>query len=229
MNLVLLPGFMLGAELWREVAPALARRHTLFHGDLTGHDTIEGMAEGVLSQAPERFVAIGFSMGGYVAREIARRAPDRVQALVLVATSGRADTPDEAERKVRSVERVASHGYAGLSRASVMRTLHHSRSSDDPLVDRVREMAKRLGGDVFMRQAAHPRSSDLDRLGEIACPTLIVASADDRVRSVEEAEQLRAGIPDAELVVIEGAGHMVPLEAPDQLVRIVESWLDGMI
>ena len=76
-----------------------------------------------------------------------------------------------------------------------------------------------------MRQAAHPRGGASSRLGEIASPTLIVASADDRVRSVEEAEELRAGIRHAELVMVEGAGHMVPLEAPDQLAHIVESWI----
>jgi pimeloyl-ACP methyl ester carboxylesterase len=90
-------------------------------------------------------------------------------------------------------------------------------------------MAKRLGGDVFMRQAAHPHGRDLDRFAEIACPTLIIASADDRVRGVVEAEELRAGIRHSELVPIDGAGHMAPLEAPDQLARVIESWIDRVI
>jgi pimeloyl-ACP methyl ester carboxylesterase len=77
--------------------------------------------------------------------------------------------------------------------------------------------------------AAHPRGGDLDRLAEIACPTLIIASADDRVRGVVEAEELRAGIRHSELVLIDGAGHMAPLEAPDQLARVIESWIDRVI
>jgi pimeloyl-ACP methyl ester carboxylesterase len=127
------------------------------------------------------------------------------------------------------VKRVATQGYSGLSRSSVLLTLHHSRRSDDPLIERVSDMAKRLGGDVFMRQAAHPRGGDLDRLAEIACPTLIIASADDRVRGVVEAEELRAGIRHSELVPIDGAGHIAPLEAPDQLARVIESWIDRVI
>lgn len=166
MNIVLLPGFMLDAELWGDMAGTLSERHKLFHGDLAKHDTIDEIGEGVLASAPERFVLIGFSMGGYVARTMARRAPDRVQALILIATSGRADSPAEAERKARSVKRVATQGYSGLSRSSVLLTLHHSRRSDDPLIERVSDMAKRLGGDVFMRQAAHPRGGDLDRLAD---------------------------------------------------------------
>jgi pimeloyl-ACP methyl ester carboxylesterase len=80
------------------------------------------MGEGVLASAPECFVLIGFSMGGYVARTMARRAPDRVQALILIATSGRADSPAETERKAPSVKRVATQGYSGLSRSSVLLT-----------------------------------------------------------------------------------------------------------
>lgn len=228
MNLVLLPGFMLDAELWGDMAGALSERHTLVYADLTKHETIDEMAQDVLASAPERFVLIGFSMGGYVARAVARKAPDRVQALILIATSGRADTPVEADRKARSVQHVAAQGYSGLSRSSVLLTLHPSRRSDDPLVERVSDMAKRLGGDVFMRQA-HPRGGDLDRLSEITRPTLIVAATDDRVRSLEEAEELHAAIPQSELVLVEGAGHMAPLEAPDQLVRIIESWIARVI
>jgi len=229
LNIVLLPGFMLDAELWGDMALTLNERHKLFYGDLTKYDTIDEMAEGVLASAPERFVLIGFSMGGYVARAMARKASDRVQALILIATSGRADTPAEADRKARSVKQVAAQGYSGLSRSSVLLTLHHSRRSDDPLVERVSGMARRLGGDVFMRRAAHPRGGDLDRLAEIACPTLIIASADDRVRSVVEAEELRAGIRQSELVLVDGVGHMAPLEAPDQLARTIESWIRRVI
>jgi pimeloyl-ACP methyl ester carboxylesterase len=87
LNIVLLPGFMLDAELWGDTARTLSERHKLFYGDLAEYDTIDEMAEGVLASAPERFVLIGFSMGGYVARTMARRASDRVQALILIATS----------------------------------------------------------------------------------------------------------------------------------------------
>jgi pimeloyl-ACP methyl ester carboxylesterase len=69
---------MLDAELWGDMAGRLSERHKIFHGDLAKHDTIDEMGEGVLASAPERFVLIGFSMGGYVARTMARRAPDRV-------------------------------------------------------------------------------------------------------------------------------------------------------
>lgn len=226
MDIVLLPGFMLDAGLWSDMARPLGERHRLFFGDLARYGSIDEMAEGVLASAPDRFVLIGFSMGGYVARTMARMAPNRVQALILIATSARADSAAEADRKTRSVQRVAMQGYSGLNSASALRTLHPSRPSDDPLIERVSAMAKRLGGEVFMRQAAHPRGGDLDRLAEIACPTLIIASTGDRVRSVAEAEELRAGIHQSELIVVDGAGHMVPLEAPEQLARTIDAWIE---
>lgn len=131
MNLVLLPGFMLDAGLWKDVEPLLGNQHAVVHGDLTQHDTIEGMAAGILAQSSHSFVLVGFSMGGYVAREVARMAPDRVHGPILIATSARADTAEDGDRKARSVERVATQGHLGLSRSLVMATLHRS---DNPTI-----------------------------------------------------------------------------------------------
>lgn len=224
MNILLLPGFMLDADLWNDVAAALGERYSLSYGDLSRDDSIKGMADTVLASAPPVFVLVGFSMGGYVAREIARKAPGRVHALILVATSGRADTVDEAARKLRSVERVERQGFTGLSTSSVRASLHEAHRDERRLVERILAMAKRLGGDAFVRQAT-PRNSDLHRLWQIACPTLIIASAGDRVRNLQEAEELQAGIPGAKLLVVDGAGHMLPLEAPDRLASIVDDWI----
>ena len=66
-TLVLLPGFMCDPDLWRDMADDLGRLGALHYGNVYQDDTLEGMARRVLSEAPERFVLLGFSMGGFVA------------------------------------------------------------------------------------------------------------------------------------------------------------------
>lgn len=225
MHVVLIPGFMTDAALWDDVAPALQAIGPVSHADLSQASTIAAMAQHTLARAPERFAVIGFSMGGFVAREVVRRAPDRVQALVLVATSARADTPAQKRKKSFAVNSVNVERFTGLSRSAVLSSLHPDRASDDAMVERVRAMSERVGGAVFVRHAAPERASDLDQLAEIRCPTLIVAADQDALRSVAEAEELRAGIVGATLTVIEGSGHMLPIEKPEALAGVIVPWL----
>jgi pimeloyl-ACP methyl ester carboxylesterase len=225
MAIVLLPGFMLDDGLWDDMAPLLQPIGPIHYGDLSQNDTIAGMARHVLASAPARFVLVGFSMGGYVAREMARLAPDRVTALVLVATSGRADTPSHARRKGAATERISQGGFRGMSRAAIARAFHPSRAADSALIEHVQAMGNRLGGEVFIRQSTLRRLDEADRLGEITCPTLVIAAAQDALRSVAEAEELQRGIPGATMRIVEGSGHMIPIEAPRELAALIMGWL----
>src|SRR5215475_898316 len=168
MALVFIPGYMADEELWALVEAELEEFGPIFHADISQDESISNMARRGIAEAPERFVLIGFSLGGYVAREIARQAPDRVQALVLVATSSRADTADQARRKTSAVE-LATPPFKGLSRASIQASLHPSRGSDNELISRIRDMGIRLGHNVFLRQSGLTRESDFKRLSEIRC------------------------------------------------------------
>jgi len=221
VGVVLLPGFMLDAGLWDELAPLLAPLGPIHHGDLFQDGTLPAMAARVLANAPERFVLIGFSMGGFVAREVARMAPGRVRALVLVGTSARGDSASQQARRQAIEGRTAGQAFRGMSRSAIARGLHPDRAGDLALVDRLRGMGDRLGGAVFLRQSLLPRPPFDDRLGEITCPTLVVAAAQDALRSVAESEELATGIPGARLHVIEGSGHMMPIEAPEELARLI--------
>jgi pimeloyl-ACP methyl ester carboxylesterase len=118
MSLLLVPGFMADETLWRDLEAPLARFAPLHYADLRHDSSIEAMARRALDAAPPSFLLVGFSMGGYVAREIARLAPERVRALVLIATSTRPDTPALRQRKgaigqcgaVDRLQRLEPHG-----------------------------------------------------------------------------------------------------------------------
>jgi len=228
MALLLVPGFMADETLWRDMLPQLAPYGPVTHADLRHDTSVEAMARRALASAPPSFLLIGFSMGGYVARDIVRLASDygkRVEALVLIATSTRPDTPAMRQRKGAVGHAAASISFSGLSRTAVASSLHPKEQHNEAMIERVRAMGVRLGGEVFRRQSVLERPGDIDRLGEIRCPTLVVAAAQDGLRSLQEAQELAAGIPDASLVVIEDSGHMIPIEAPQRLLDAILPWL----
>lgn len=228
MTLVLVPGFMADAGLWDDVAGRLAPFGPLHRADLSRGTSIADMAALVLADAPAGpLVAIGFSMGGYVAREMARQAPERVRALALIATSARADTEERARQRATAAQGRA-RAFRGLSRTAIVSSLHPGRAGDEALVGRIRDMSLRLGGEVMARQSAIARDGDLDRLDQVRAPVLIVAAAQDQLRSLEEARELRAGLADARLLIVDDSGHMLPFEQPDALADILAGWLGGL-
>lgn len=226
LQFFLLPGYMADAALWAEVVPQLSAIGTVSYGDINEGTTLEQLATRTLRNAPQRFVLVGFSMGGYVARTIAQLAPERVAALILVATSSRPDTPRQVAARQAAVEAARRTGaFRGLSMAAIKASVHPDRAGDLALLAAVREMGVRLGPEVFATQSSVVRPDTAGTLGRIACPTLVVAADADQLRSREESNELVAGIPDAELVVIANSGHMVPMEQPHQLGEAIHGWL----
>lgn len=219
---------MADESLWSEVTPALQAIGPVIPADLGRDDSIPDAARRILTAAPPRFAVVGFSMGGYVAREVVRQAPERVRALVLVATSARPDSALQQRRKAAAARMIADGPYDGLSRAAVVSSVHPDRARDEALIERVRQMSVRLGREVFIRQSLMHRDGDIDRLGEITCPTLVIAAAQDTLRGVDESREMVEGIPGADLVVLEGTGHMVPLEVPAVLAEMILTWMRGL-
>lgn len=231
MTLLMIPGFMLDADLWRDVEPALAPWGPVTHAVATEGDTLAEMAQAILKNAPQSFVLVGFSMGGYIAREILRQAPERVEALILIATSARGDSEVQARRKQALAGNAGQPDgitFKGLSSAAIASSLHPDNAGRTDLTTRIQEMGQRLGGSVFRRQSLLDRRDERSELGTITCPTLVIAGDEDRLRSREEALELHEGIAGSAFVVIEKTGHMVPMEAPDRLAEVVRGWLQQM-
>lgn len=226
MALLLVPGYMADETLWDDMRERLAPFGPLAHADLRHDSTLEAMARRALDAAPPSFVLVGFSMGGYVAREMVRQAPERVRALALIATSTRPDSPALRQSKGAVAKAAPSVSFSGLSRIAIASSLHPRERDNAALIERVRMMGVRLGGEAFRRQSMLERPGDLHLLGNIHCPTLVVAAGHDRLRSLEEARELHAGIPGAELALVEDSGHMIPIEAPGALLDVLVPWLE---
>jgi len=224
-DLLLLPGFMLDQALWDDMRDGLQHLGQLHFGDLGQDDTISAMAARVLQHAPERFVLIGFSMGGYVAQAIMQQAPQRVIALGLLNTSARQQDAREIAGNRMQLELARQVPFKGLTSRALASSVHPDRANDRALLDRLQAMALRNGKEVFIRQLSALRSDGYAELQKIHCPTLIVASRNDQLSSVAEAQQMQAQIPAAKMVLIEDCGHMTPLEKPEELLQILSDWL----
>lgn len=222
---VLIPGFMLDESLWDEVIEHMPSTQDFHLANLLAGQTIAQIAEHIALSAPPRFILVGFSLGGYVARSLVQQFPDRVAALALIATSLRADSPEQRRIKQASIDASAQGQFRGLSFATIAKSVHPQRADDTALIGRIREMGARMGHATFATQSLLDRADVPSR--QIHCPTLIIAAAQDGLRQAEEAQELCAQIPGARLEVIEGSGHMVPLEQPEKLALLMSQWLDA--
>ena len=217
-TIALLPGFMLDDALWDDFVPHLPDDWNVRRIALPRGRTVAEVAQGVAEQLAGPVVLVGFSMGGYIARALAAAYPQRVEALALVATSARPERPAAL---------LPSAGvFAGLSRRAIQSSLSHDHANDQVMMDRVRAMSVRLGADAFVWQSALDRTDVA--LNEIACPTLVVAASQDQLRSIDEVRELASAIPGARLEIIEGSGHLIPLEAAASLADVLVDWLGSL-
>ena len=227
--ILLLPGLLCDHRLYAGQLPALATRMEVTVADLTGSDSIAGLAAHVLATAPARFALIGLSMGGYVAFEILRRAPERVTRLALLDTQARADT-DEAKARRRGLMELAQKGeFKGVTPRLLPLFVHPDALGDPQIVATVQGMAESTGKDGFLRQqtAIMHRPDSRPGLRAIACPTLILAGREDQLTPVALQLEMAQLIPDATLVLLPRCGHLAPLERPEPVTRQLMGWLDA--
>ena len=227
--LVLLPGLLCDAALWEPQLSGLADIADCFVADLTEPGTMQDMAASVLRDSPwKEFALAGLSMGGYVAQEIVRQAPQRVKKLALLDTRSRGELPEETERR-RALMQLAQSGrnFTPVTTRMLPLMLHESRVRDAALVKIIREMAERTGIEAYLRQqeAIIARPDYRSMLPSVACPTLVLCGREDKLTPLHNSEEMAAAIPDAKLVVVEECGHMSTLERPEAVNAAMREWL----
>lgn len=224
---VLLPGLLCDAALWRHQAETLADIARVQVADLTGSERIGALAHAVLADAPESFSLAGLSMGGYVAFEILRQAPDRVRRLALIATSAAADPPHRTAERQALVDLARTGEFRGVTRRLLPQLVHPSRLDDVELAETIFAMAERTGREAFIRQerAIMNRPDSRRDLGLIHCPTLVVCGRQDLLAPLAAAAEMAEKVRRGALVVIEDCGHLPPLERPRTVSALLRYWL----
>jgi pimeloyl-ACP methyl ester carboxylesterase len=225
--LLLAPGLLCTADLFAGQLADFGRDRSIVVVDHTRSDRLEAIARATLASAPERFALAGLSMGGYLAMEIMRQAPDRVTRLALLDTSARPDTPDRTADRRQLIELARAEGVARVQRLLMPRLIHPDRLGEPDLVARVLRMAEETGLDAFVGQEeaimARPDSRPL--LPSIACPTLVLVGADDLQTPVEVARETADAIPGSRLEVIPSCGHLSTMERPEAVNAALRDWL----
>lgn len=223
-DLLLLPGLICDERLWRDVIAGLDARSVV--ADLTQDDSIGAMAQRALAAAPARFALAGLSMGGYVAFEIMRQAPERVTHLALLDTSARADDDARKETRRKGIEMVGQGKFIGVSRG-LLGSLVAPQHMGTPVAGDVQAMSERVGQAAYMRQqvAIMNRVDSRPTLGDIQVPTLVGVGESDKLTPLELAEEMAAGIAGAELVRFPDSAHLPTMENPSAVVEAMKAWL----
>lgn len=229
---LLFPGLLCDARLWRDQIEAFSSDIACIVADCTQDDTIDGMAHRALRSAPPRFAAAGLSMGGYAALALMRLAPERVTGLCLMDTSARPDTEAQARRR-RGLMALVARGsrFKGVTPRLLPQLLHPGRLGDQAMCDEVMAMADRVGQAAYLRQQAAilGRTDSRPGLSHIAVPTLVAVGDGDQLTPPDLAAEIARGIPGATLHIVEGAGHLLPMERPAAATELMRGWLDATL
>jgi pimeloyl-ACP methyl ester carboxylesterase len=229
LPIVLVPGLLVTARLYAEQIPALWRLGPVTVADHTRDDSMAAIARRILADAPPRFALAGLSMGGHVAFEIVRRAPERVARLALLSTSARLDPPEITERRRRQIALAQEGRFGEVADMQFAVQVHRSRLDDVGLQTLVRLMADETGVEAFVRQqtANIGRPDSRPDLAGIACPTLVVVGAGDNLIPPQRSAEIADAILGARLVTIAECGHLSTLERPAQVTEALMEWLQA--
>jgi pimeloyl-ACP methyl ester carboxylesterase len=191
------------------------------------HDSLAAMAEALLAAAPDRFTLIGLSLGGYVAFEVMRRTPERVERLALLDTTAAGDSEARRAGRHADIATVRQGGIEALIPELPKRWLLPAHRARADLVALMAEMAKSVGADGQRNQqlAMLGRPDSLAGLGAVGVPTLVACGAEDLVTPVADHEAIAARIAGARLAVVAGCGHLSTIEQPAALTGLLASWL----
>lgn len=226
--LVLLPGMLCDDILFEHQVEHLSEVAEVSVGDLTRDDSIGGMAQTVLDGAPNSFALAGLSMGGIVAFEILRRAPERVSRLALLDTTARPPSGQQLEAWEQFSGMVDKGHFEEVVEEYLLPAYFHPDREEPDLEKKARRMAENVGGDAFQRQlsAQSGRPDSRESLREVRCPTLVALGRQDQLCPMEAHEEISSAIPESKLLVIEDCGHLSTLEQPQAATALLRYWLE---
>ena len=224
---MLIPGLLASARMYAAQIPPLWRVGPVTIADHTRADSMSGIAQDILYAAPPRFALVGLSMGGYIAFEMLRQAPQRIAKVALLDTSARADAPEQSAMRRAQMSLAAQGRLAEVLEQQLPRRVGRARREDAALREVFKLMAEEVGAAAFIRQqtAIMGRTDSRPTLGDIRCPALVLVGAEDELTPPERAAEIAGGIAGARLVTVPQSGHVSTLEQPEEVTRALLEWL----
>jgi len=227
MPILLVPGLASSPRIYAPVTPALWRFGPVTVANHIRDDNMGAIARRILAEAPPRFALAGHSMGGYIAFEIMRQAPDRVAKLALINTQARPDTSEATARRRGQMARARSGEFHAVLDELFAGFVHPSRRGDGALRQLVHDMGDDIGVDAFVRQqtAVMSRADSRPTLAWIKCPTLVLSGDEDNTIPNSLSVEMANGIPGAKLTILASCGHLPQPEQPQATADALVEWL----
>ena len=226
-TLVLVPGLLCDSLVWKHQLAAFADTHELLVPELSNHTSLEAMASAVLAAAPSQFALAGHSLGGRIALEVVRQAPERVTHLALMDTGVGPPSPHERESRLELVVLGETSGLAAVAERWLPPMLHPARRQEPAFTAPLEAMVTGRSAASFRRQqeALLARPDARPVLGKVRCPTLVLTGREDEWSPPSQHEAIAAAIAGAQLVIVPEAGHFAPLEQPEPVTQALRELL----
>jgi pimeloyl-ACP methyl ester carboxylesterase len=227
LPIVLVAGLNCSARLYAEQIPALWQFGPVVVADHRRDDSMAAIARRILAASPQRFALAGLSMGGYIAFEIMRQAPQRVARLALFDTGARAENRERTEQRKPLIALAQTGRFAEILESQYPTLVHRSRHSDAALKAIVQAMNEETGAGAYLRQqqAIMSRPDSRPTLAAITCPTLVLVGDSDEATPPDLAREMAAGIRGAKLAVVPECGHLSTLERPREVNKALVEWM----
>lgn len=225
-TLICIPGLLNTEALWAHQKDDLMDIADVRVADITREDNMPDLARSVLARAPDTFALAGLSMGGYVALEIMRQAPERVERLALLDTSALPDAPEQTARRRGFIEQAEQGDFLGVTPKLLPALVHADHVQR--LAETLTAMAASVGKMGFIRQqtAIMNRVDSRPMLASIDCPSLVVCGDSDAITPPEMMAEIASEIgANANFELIKGSGHLSPLEQPHAVTAALRDWL----
>lgn len=226
-TLVFIPGLLLTDQLFAHQAEHLSADFPIHHAVTRGLDSITAMAQLALDQTEGMIIPIGLSMGGYIALEMARLAPERLAALVIMDSNAEVDSDDKREQRQALIE-LSKHGkFKGVTR-SLLPNFIAKRHLDNPHVaDFVMAMTESVGRENFTLQqtAIMNRQEQFDTLANISVPSLFIVGELDTLTPPEQVLAMSDAAKTSQYVEIANAGHLPTVESPKEVTSVLKDFL----
>ena len=223
---LLIPGLNCDARVYAGIANALWPVGPVSIANHREVRTMADIAQAILADAPSKFALVGFSMGGYVAFEILRQAPDRVLMLGLLDTSARPDSEESTANRRRLIALAQKGKFIEAIEQTFPKSVHPDNVEDSGLYAIHRGMAQTNGPAIFEQQqeAIIGRPDSRPLLASIKVPTQIIVGEGDQITPPDVARELHAGIAGSKLLVVPKAGHLALLEQPEPVHTALKEW-----
>ena len=230
ITLIFIPCHMGTATVFRDQIRHFETCYKYHIADTFTHDSLSDMAQEALANTHGNIVPIGLSMGGYIALEMVKLAPQRISGLVIMDSNAHSESSERQSQRLAEKALLERGRYQGLTKAGARKMLSAQSFQNTALVSRVIAMAKEPGFAVYEAQqkAIIARPDHSDTLARLHCPALFMVGEEDKITPPTHHREMAKITPKSEYVEIAGAGHLITMEKPDVVNTHLDQFLKSL-